>query len=344
MDDDLTLYLDRLRELPFVRELRVLPPRHRSVDGEVEVFTAEGQETFILEHKRTHLSRAVAEHVLHMRAGAPNLLLFCPHVGRELAQLFGSNHLNFVDLAGNCHVEIGERFFAHVEGRRPESKPQSARALRAPSYRVIFALLAKPDLTGATARELADAAGGVSPQTAIDARARLVERGLLVATAHAPKWAPRGWKTALEMFVEGFLSTLAPQLTIGRYRAAARDPDSVEERLRPHLDALGLEWRWGGGAASRRLTGGYYRGDQTVLYVAEASRHLPKRLQLRPDRDGPITLQVLPGPLALTSPAAECVNPLLAYVDLIKEANERARDGAAELYRRYLAPVERAHP
>ena len=345
--DPLEPYLARLRELPFVRDVHVdareITHGDRMFDARVEVRTPEGRAPFLVEHKRSHLSRDAAERLLHIRTAVPNLLLFSPLVGRGLAEQFGSAGLSFVDLAGNCHVQVGDRYLAHVEGRRADAKPQSERGLRAPSYRVLFALLVQPDLTTATARAIAEAAGGVSPQTAIDTRARFVERGILLETSRGAVWAPRGWKDALDLFVQGFTTTLAPQLAIGTYRAMQRDPAALEAELQKRLAALGdVEWRWGGGAASARMTG-HFRGDQTVLYVKEPRDGLAKHLQLRPDGEGPVRLYTAPGPLAFVSSVHECVAPLLAYVDLLAEGDERARDGAAEIYGRYLAPLERAH-
>jgi hypothetical protein len=345
--DALEPYIAVLKELPFVRDVlvnarEVTLADHR-FDGQVEVWTPEGQSVFLVEHKRSHLGQEVAERVLSIRRDVPNLLLFCPSVGRRLAERFGREGLNFVDLAGNCHVRIADQYLAHVEGRRGDAKPPSERGLRAQSYRVLFAMLVQPELTKATARAIAEAAGGVSPQTAIDTRSRFVERGILLDTARGPVWAPRGWKDALDLFIQGFMTTLAPQLAIGRFRAMQRDPDALEAELQMRLAALGdVEWRWGGGAASARMTG-YFRGDQTVLYVKEARHGLAKLLHLRPDSEGPVRLSTAPGPLAFESAVHDCVHPLLAYVDLLAEGDERARDGAAEIYRRYLAPLERAH-
>ena len=57
--------------------------------------------------------------------------------------------------------------------------------------------------------------------------------------------------------------------------------DLLADRFTVRRAALGdVEWRWGGGAASARMTG-YFRGDQTVLYVKEPRDGLAQQLQLR---------------------------------------------------------------
>ena len=253
----------------------------------------------------------------------------------EDADRFGRTKVNFVDLAGNCHLEVGDRYYAHIEGRRPESKPSTARALRGPAYQVLFALLADPDLTTAPARVLADAAGKVSPQTALDARRRFRDRGLLVGPPDALQWTPRGYRQGLDTFLAGFADTLAAGLIVGRYRARQRDVRDLEEGLTPRLDAS-VSWRWGGGAACERLTE-YYRGDTTVIYVDDARPKLAADLQLAVDRQGPITIMRAPGPLAFDSPKSDTVHPLLAWADLLVEGDERATEAAGEIYNRYLA-------
>ena len=60
-----------------------------------------------------------------------------------------------------------------------------------------------------------------------------------------------------------------------------REGAVLADRFTVRRAALGdVEWRWGGGAASARMTG-YFRGDQTVLYVKEPRDGLAQQLQLR---------------------------------------------------------------
>src|SRR4051812_30488775 len=90
--DEFEPYLSQLKELPFVRDAYVTTrPQGGSLefDAEVEVRTPEGPTLFLVENKRSHLSQEVAERLLHIRATQPNLLLFCPLVGRGLAERFG---------------------------------------------------------------------------------------------------------------------------------------------------------------------------------------------------------------------------------------------------------------
>jgi hypothetical protein len=256
-----------------------------------------------------------------------------PLVGRELGRELAHAGVNYVDLAGNCHLNVDDRYVAHVEGRHAERPAPAARALRTPAFRVLFALLADPRLANATARTLADAAGAVSPQTANDARARFVADGTLVEARGELVWAPDGRRRAIDLFLTGY-GALTAKLTVGRYRARGATAAEQEAALAPHLDRLG-DWRWGGGAAAHRMTG-FYRGDQTIVYLRAApAPDVMRRLPLVADRAGDVFVRLAPGPVAFA--AKDTAHPLLVYADLLAEGNDRAGQAAAQIDERYLA-------
>ena len=333
--------LAHLSALPFV-ERAVLHTRSLAddLDGSVELDTLDGRETLPCEVRRGHLGRESAEHLAHIQTRHPGLIVLAPAVGREIGDLFERSGVNFVDAAGNCSLRIGRRYVARIQGRAAAKRAVVDRGIRAPGYRVLFALLVKTDLVAAPSRDLASAVG-VSPQTANDMRRRLVEGGLLLEARGHRDWAPGRRKDALASWLEGFATTLAPSLLIGRFRAMERDPEALERRIEPVLDAA-CTWRYGGGAAAARLTE-HYRGDTTLIYTLDAPTDLPARLRLVPDpRSGPIVLARAPGVVAFESPGARSVHPLLAYADLLSDGGDRAREAAAELHRRYLVELETA--
>ncbi len=289
--------------------------------------------TLPFELARSHLGTETARRLITKARKLPELLVMAPLVGRELGRELAAAGVNYVDLAGNCHLNVDDRYVAHVEGQRAQRPAPAARALRTPAFRVLFALLADPRLANGTARALADAAGGVSPQTANDARARLVADGALIETRKELVWAPGGRRRAIDLFLTGF-GALTAKLTVGRYRARGATAAEQEAVLEPHLDRLG-EWRWGGGAAAQRMTG-FYRGDKTIIYLREApTPDALRRLPLVPDRAGDLFLRIAPGPVALEP--KDTVHPLLVYADLLADGNDRAGQAAEQVYDRYLA-------
>lgn len=339
-EEDLAPYLERLGELPFVTNARAIALEQRTrdveVDARIRLETPTGPVEIVAEHTRSTLTHALAQRLVLLGTRFPHLLVLAPAVGPDLGELFAREGIDFMDLAGNCHVHVEDRYLARIQGRRLAVRPLATRAQRGPAFRVMFALLADPGLVGVTTRTLATAAGGVSPQTASDARAKLVDDGLLLSTRSGVRWAANGWKRAIELFLVGF-PTLAPALSVGRFRARAKEPHAIELELAPHLDGLGA-WRWGGGAAAARLDG-HYRGDRTIVYLDHAAGAPANRLPLVPDANGNVVLMRALGPLALDGPRPDCVNPLLVYADLLAEGHDRAREAAGVLYDRYLAPL-----
>jgi len=337
--DDLGGYLEVLRGFSFVRAATLrAAPDGLPVDATLVVRTP--TETFRLPARRTRslLGRDVAEHLAGLAQRIPGLVVLTPAVGRFLGDFLAKHGVNFVDLAGNCSLRLGGSYQARIQGRARTSSRTTEKALRAPAYRVLFALLARSELLDAPARTLAEAAGDVSPQTAIDLRKRLVARGDVLASGNGHQWAPAGLRRATEFWLAGFSATLFPGLSLGRFHTQEKDLRLLGESLGKRLgDAR--SWRWGGGAAAQRLTG-YYRGPRTVIYFASAPPTPARKLGLVPSADGDVWLARSPGPAAFTGSDERCVHPLLVYADLLAEADDRAREAAAELRNRFLPELE----
>lgn len=339
---DLTPYLDHLGELPFVRKVREAPARgaHATADALVVVTTPQGTRRCPVALRTSHLSREAADRVIHLGAETPDLLLCAPHVGRELGDLLARARVNFVDLAGNCHVRFDDAFLARVQGLTAPPRPAPAKALRAPGYAVLVALLLDPELVAKTTRAMAVVAGGVSPQTAADLRARLVARGDVLRAKGTWRWSPTGRRRALDLLLEGWSTVVIPALTVGRFRAREQALPELEARLTRELNGVGA-WRWGGGAAAQRLTA-FYRGDDVTLYVADPPPDLTRRLGLVSDREGAVVIYRPPCTTAFTGPVADAVHPLIAYADLLALGGERAREAAGEIHRRFLRALDEA--
>jgi hypothetical protein len=328
-------YAAGLYALPFIKDVKVKSGgRDKGRDARVILVTPSRTFELSAQLKRSHLGREAAHHILGLARGSASLIVFAPYVGRELGDMFEQAGVNFIDLAGNAFLRLGDQYVARIQGKSAPTAP-TERAMRAPAFRVLFALLAEPSLVSATTRVLGEAAGGVSPQTARDARLRFVESGLVLASNRSFQWAPGGRGRAFEQWTAGYASTLYPQLLLGRFRAREKDATALERELQPKLDALHVRWAWGGGAAAQNLTG-YYRGTETMVYVED----LPERalalreLGLVPDAKGPVSLLEAPGPAAFYKDSA-AVHPLLVYTDLLQEGHQRAWEAASEVRARF---------
>ena len=326
-------YLAQLEALPFVRSARAAEATRPSTNATLTLETPTRAFVLPVQLERTTLTGELAQRRIHQRATLPGLLILAPVIGPVVGAALAEANVFFMDLAGNCYLDLAGRYVAHKQGQRSAARPVENRGLRAPALQVLFSLLAAPELTTATTRVVAVAAGGVSPQTVSDTRARLSTDGVLARTRQGCHFRPGGWRKGLDLYLYGFRQTL-PALTVGRYRAHSKSPDAARADLRKVLaDVAG--WRWGGAAAALLLEG-HYRGEKTLLYGEDwDARALP----VVADATGPIELRRPPCPAAMRGPRTDCVHPLLVYADLLAEGNDRAGEGAAEIFERYLEPL-----
>lgn len=330
--------LTLLRELPFVDAVNVRPAPARAgrtgaPDALLRVRAGHTTHELLVAIKRTNLTQTLADTVLAMAATTPRKrwLLLAPFIAPHVAEKLAEHGLNYMDAAGNCRIALGKDHLAWVAGRKPERKPVEGRGIGAPGYRVMFALLANPDMLTRPVRLLA-ADAGVGKTAAADMLRRLEGEGHVARGRGTRRLVePRA---LMEQWLAGYERVLRPRLLVGRFRAADRDPRALERRLEGLL-ARDPDWAWGGGAAAMRLTK-HYRGALTILHHAAPPADLPRRLGLLPAAGGDVLVLQAPSRVGLHGPRPRTAHPLLIHAELLLERGERAREAAEDIRRRYL--------
>jgi hypothetical protein len=289
--------------------------------------TPAGSHDLLVTVRTGALGSDVAQRLAHQRDTLP-LLLVAPWVSTPVGRRLAEQGIHYVDAQGNCHLVLGDNYVAHVEGRAAPRTPPTDKGIRAPGYQVLFALLADPRRSGATVRELGTAAG-VSRQAVSDMRRRLIAEGALVERGDGYVLDPARASDLLDRWLEGYRSSVRPQLLLGTYRTPDKDPWQLEERVAPILTEHTTRWAWGGTAAGYRLTS-HYRGPRTIAHVDAAE--LPERaLRAAPARDGNLILMRAFGSICWEGRTLDTVHPLLAYSEMALDTDERAREAAQEL-------------
>ncbi len=339
-------YLEQLKTLAFVESAEV--KRSASDDEQLTLHVVAKRKThsFELGLLRTHLSMPEVERWIGKAQSLGRkrpLLLLAPYVSRPMGARLREAGVRYLDQAGNMHFVLGEgakakdSFAALVEGKRAPKALRSDAAWRAPGYQVLFALLVKPELLAAPVRTIA-AQAGVSTSPVLQIQKKLLQAGIAVARRGEWQWTPRGQSKARELWLHGYNTTLRPHLLIGRYRARTPlAPEQLEKVVEKALHGDGPV-RWGGAAAAQRLDG-YYRGDRTVVHIANGgltAASLAGTLRMVPDPEGPLLVLGIPGPCALDSPKPNTVHPLLAWAELLEEGHDRASEAAERLARTFL--------
>lgn len=246
-------------------------------------------------------------------------LLFTTLVAPRSAETFRRAGVQYLDAAGNVWVEFGD-VLVDVRGqRRPVGADQPARTTAGNLFspgrgRVIFALLAWPQLWEAPQRDLAHAAG-VSLGQAHNTLTMLTEAG------YGPDRARPRQAELLELWAAAFPSGLAKKLALATYRG---DIDTVKK-----VNADDRVFVSGEGAADELL-----RPATLTLYVEELDPRLPvvnkwrsdgppnivvrRKFWHAPDNSDALLVGVRPAP-----------QPLV-YADLVTSDDPRVRTVAKE--------------
>ncbi|HEX5050600.1 MAG TPA: type IV toxin-antitoxin system AbiEi family antitoxin [Planctomycetota bacterium] len=274
-----------------------------------------------------------------MRSTAAPVVVLATTVGKELGTALAKQGLGYLDLAGNCHVELdGGNLTVHVEGRRNAARPSGTGSLRAAGYRVLFSLLADPRLLGLTVRDIG-AAARASRHAVHSLIARLRDEGVLVRAGRSKHvYAPGGREKCIDRFCTGWADVLRGSLLAGRFRMREQDPPAIVQRIEQGLHAAKVRFGFGGAHGSSRWLH-YLQGGEPVLHVEGWTPLLARELGALPDRQGPLHVFRTMTTLDLASGAADTAHPLLIHAELARSPDPRAREAARLLLDRIATEV-----
>jgi hypothetical protein len=345
---DLSSYLERLADLPFLEKPRVVRcPRREGdtrADAWIELTVGGRKRVFAIELRRSDpISRIAIDHWIgRVKGSERDWILFANHVGPELGRYLREHRINFADTNGNCHLSVDEGHVAYIEGRRRSKPVWESHGTGRAGTKILFALLASPELVARPVREIASSSG--ASKTAASSVLNRLEREGIIGVTGRDRILLRP-DELLQRWLNGYVDRLRPRLVFGRYETRIEDPDELDRFLGAQLSTRGegrfvdgskaIRWAWGGAAAEHRLLH-YYRGTTTVIHFDAPPSTAAKRLGLAPAREGAITFLGVPGPLAFQGTQPDVAHPLLVYSELLATGEERARDAASRIRERYL--------
>lgn len=334
-------YLDRLRGLEFVRKLNYTPRADSSdigVDGVLTIETPKGKYALSVERKNSYLDRALLNAFIiqakHYAGKHQPLLLFTRYVPQPSAERLIRSRVNFLDQAGNMHLALGENYVRTVLGNKEERGATDERSMTPAKVQLLFTLATDTQAGSWTVRQLAEVSG-LSKSNVAKLRQQLVRQGIIRGTGNSSQL--RSAADIEEQLVLGYEQILRPKLLFNRFRLAESPSMALLEKLRPLLAEHSIHWSLTGGAGAFELQR-FYKGPELVVFLDSPTESMTRLLRLFPDREGPIT--VLRGFGTLSSwqqvNDTKVAHPWLIYAELMRSADPRAHEAAAELKREFL--------
>jgi hypothetical protein len=255
------------------------------------------------------------------------VLIVTGYVPEPVAESWRREDIPFVDAAGNLYLR-GTGILVDIRGRRRPAAPRPAqpgkplRAFQPSGLKILFVLLADPELTGATYRDIAGGAG-TSLGTVQWVLKELEETGHLSSEAGTRRL--HRIRELFQRWVEAYPLYLHPRLLLARFDAP--DPDWWH-RADEDLRSLGAQW--GGETAAHHLYR-RLRPGRAVVYAPEVPRRLALDFHLRKaEGEGDVEIRQRFWRLPDEQQGLTVPSPLV-YADLIASAEPRQVEAAVHL-------------
>ena len=248
---DLDAYQPALQKWMPKAEIRLPAKLLARFGGVVTWRTAGGTIRYLVEEKR-HLRHqdvaVIVDQLNRRRADLPTehaedrLLLLAPHVRAQQAAALERAEIDYLDLAGNVHLNA-PGLFVHVEGRQPPKEPTTCPGRPQKGWiKAVMAILIRPDLVHAPYRALAAEAecprhdcevherpGAQRAPAGTQGRPDDPDRQGLVALGHRPM--SKGYAPSSERRFQ-VRAEDKPQISLSRRSRRARKPWALTGRRR----------------------------------------------------------------------------------------------------------------
>jgi hypothetical protein len=346
-DEMKALLLYHLRQLPFVlrADLIAVAPERRFSYGEfdalIRLHTPAGVFDFVTEVKRSYLDQSITNALIAVakrvkQEGNKRFLLFARYVPRPTGERLIDAEINFVDLAGNVHLNVEPHYHWTVLGRLERSRNRKTSRPTPATLQVMFTVAAHPEAAQWSVRQLAVAAG-VSKSKAATTLNQLLSEG--VFRKHEDKYWPTDPAALNERLLAGYRQVLRPHLLVGQFRSPDNTVQEFLERLRSISKQGRVRYSLTGGPAAFALQR-LYTGPHAPIFIEPVERDLLRTLRLLPDESGPVILLRVFGDLVFWRKDRDVslADPWLIYAELMSDPLPRAHEAAEYLRKEFLQP------
>ncbi|MET3120864.1 hypothetical protein AAKU67_000444 [Oxalobacteraceae bacterium GrIS 2.11] len=266
------------------------------------------------------------------------VLLIAPHISKELAQYCRSIELEFIDGAGNAYLNA-EGLHVRIDGLNHEisnQKISTKRGTNNPSFmKLVFALLAKPDLLNMPYRQMAMEAnvplGIIGPVlTALTKQGHLLTRS---SSSGKKTRVLTHTRQLLDRWVLNYQGTLLPKLNARCFSCA--DPHWWQTARLNEFPA----W-WGGEVAAQKMTQ-YLKPVTQTLYIdkdnmSQVLKRLAKEYRIKSDPTGTIELREKFWNFPNQREPIDVAPAILIYTDLMTSLDPRNIEVAGQIEKHWI--------
>lgn len=321
----------------------VASPVPASLGGLLSLVGPAGNHRFVFDVKPAihvlNLPRILEELARAATESGAKPVLITTYVNENLGAVLRRAGINYLDVAGNLFLHDPPLLIWFRGNRPPRPPEQPARSFYAAGLQVVSLLLAQPQAVNWPVRAIAQQAG-----VAVGSIPRIMQE--LRAAGHLRLLGPRqrvlqNRRDLFDRWEFSYLQRLRPRLAITTCRLV--QPDSLttlHERLKGRQEILV------GGELAAGLQTEHLRPAKATLHIRAdlvAGSYL-LQLGLMPDQRGNIQIvrHFGDGDIWLwpNGNGWRIMHPLLVHAELLyNEADDRLRETALMLHRRYLAPL-----
>ena len=267
-----------------------------------------------------------------------NGMLVADYVNPNMAEKLRKLDVPFIDARGNAYINEKPLYIFVTGNKNPTEnkllKPQAlGRAFQAKGLKVVYELIRAPELVNAAYRDIADIAG-VALGTVGWVVNDLKQEGYLIEYGKKQRRL-KNRKQLLNKWVDAYLQKLRPKLLLGTF---ASDNPYWWLDVDDNITDYGA--RWGGEVAAAKYTGHLKPEDITIYLLEDKLRQLLTENRLRKDPQGHIQIYKAfwnaekwgQDYRRVTDDLNGCVDPIIAYADLLATSDPRNLETARMLY------------
>ena len=313
----------------------------RGTDGHLTITNGQQKYTWGVELKKRLLRQVLAKltlvkTVLHDEKA----LIIAPYINEKLAELCREMQVDYLDLAGNAHLNHPP-IYIDIRGRKPPPEHQiqltrqtTGKAFQPKGVKLVMMLLLKPELVNQPMRVLAEQAEialGTVKQVVDDLKQLtfIIDKG-------KEGYVINEQDQLLTRWLDAYPYNLEAKLTQTLYVAQ----DLTEIRNAP-LEPYGA--LWGGEVAADTYT--HYLKPKTYQIYADAKAHktLLKKFRLRrlhANETEVTPIRIVEPPVAIEKIKGKLpgyATPLLVYAELLNSDDPRNLETAKRIYNDFLA-------